>query len=154
MRITRKGAAAAIAAKRKAAGHFADALFTGLVNQREQLTGQPSPEEIAKRLKAVAKEMVSYCQMEPDLTSDESRFIFKILLAREFWPECAPALDAALKPCFDIYDEAIVSVDVTNRRIDGQLLAEVRQKAMEIAARKAFQNDQAQARRRIQERSE
>ena len=152
MKIKRNQAMVAEARRQKAAAGFATALYEGLLKRRQELAGQPTPPEIAERLQRVVSRMRSYGQMRPSLTQEETRFMFAILLAYEFWPETIPAIEAALAPCTEIVDEAVVSFDVSGRVIDQQLLAELWNKICEIAGRKQFQKWQAEARERLAKR--
>lgn len=145
---------ASVRAQEKATDGFIDALFSGLVEQREQLTGQPSPPEIAERLQKVFADMRWYHEAFQRLDRQEFRFLLAILLTREFWPERMPAVEAALEPCFEIVDEAWVSVDVTNRKVDMAFFRELWAKVCEIAARRVFQKQQAEARERLARRGE
>lgn len=119
-----------------------------LIEQSGELAGNPDTFEIVDRVQKVVRKLRAMAAIEP-LTKHEYHFLAAAFLTEEFFPDRMPALEKALEPGLDAVDEAIVSMDATNRNIDTGFMREISRKAQEIAARRVFLKAQEEARARL-----
>jgi len=128
----------------------AEVLTTFLTLCRDRFPNNPEPAELEDRAMRILDAYRWHATaIGRRLGREESRILLLILIAHEFFPDDIPKLEKALEPARDIVDEAWVSVDVTNRKIDMSLYCELLQKADQIALRRLFQKEQAEARERL-----